>query len=77
MEWQPIETAPNDGSVCIVYDSGVNFPRPETNNIWLARIYSKSSWCSLDESTENGYASGHFGLKPTHWMPLPKPPIVK
>lgn len=59
-EWQPIETAPTDGSELIVLDDG--FVRTAVWNPMMGRFTGAGgnvfNWC------EN----------PTHWMPLPEPP---
>ena len=59
-EWQPIETAPDDGTFILVFDSEWG--------IMIANNYdSLSGWSVMwdDRCTE---------INPTHWMPLPKPP---
>ncbi len=70
MEWQPIGTAPRDGTAILVSDgfttdvaywgapgpSGLNF-------MWVIREFPDgeyNGWVAFDE--------------PTHWMPLPDPP---
>lgn len=73
--WQPIETAPKDGTAVILWVPGVyqcvrigsfrsdDF-REKDGPLWLENDHD-------DFST--GYAS--TPLCPTHWMPLPSPPI--
>ena len=62
-EWQPIETAPKDGTVVFVSLHDSNIPQP-------AR-FAEGSW----EHAWDGYEfSGWDG--PTHWMPLPKQPAM-
>ena len=63
-EWQPIETAPKDGTKIIVFDhyDGVVIARwrmrwPESGYEWI-------------EATGEEYEN----YRPTHWMPLPEPP---
>lgn len=56
-EWQPIETAPKDGTE-ILTTSLDKYP----DDIFCDRWYAKENRWSYD-------------AKPTHWMPLPKPPI--
>jgi hypothetical protein len=77
-EWQPIATAPRDGTVVLVYREiapwrvvgwarweGIelgDFNRPQTIGGWIS----------------NGFYDppGNLGLgHPTHWMPLPEPPV--
>lgn len=63
MEWQPIETAPKDGSEFIAF-----FPCNLSGMVCSAR------WIN-----GNGRMKGYFkhlGIKiyPTHWMPMPTPP---
>lgn len=63
MEWQPIDTAPNDGTHVLVYDG---WPI----SAWWddeERGYGGQCWRS---------SSTHEWLTPTHWMPLPNPPAL-
>jgi len=79
-EWQPIETAPKDGTYIILYQpktlttydvikigAWVNgLYKDETKKGWLVSFY-------CDDYCDN------YGLfiKPTHWMPIPKKPKTK
>lgn len=62
-EWQPIETAPKDGTVVLVWGTHNRcpgnprhpYPARWSNGWWLAE----------------GNAGIDYG---THWMPLPEPP---
>lgn len=63
-EWQPIKTAPKDGT---------RFIGGEPNNYARTRIY----WWSHPQFRKfgNGWAfEGDKLYNPTHWMPLPPPP---
>lgn len=79
--WQPIETAPKDGTVIDVWRDGMRdtvswgFPPHECGE---AGSYCDSDWHSLKEP---GWVCSTFGEflgcehDPfTHWMPLPPPP---
>jgi hypothetical protein len=57
-EWQPIETAPKDGTAVIVYcpAKGVHVGNRRSDRV---------GWYSV---------RGAYLCKPTHWMPLPPPP---
>lgn len=64
-DWQPIETAPKDGrEVLIIRDFGVS-------TRYGAKVGSfsppKNAWVSTYE--------GQTVYEPTHWMPLPAPPV--
>lgn len=59
MDWQPIETAPKDGTNIIVY-----CPLPGSEYIVTARFIRV--WVDSYE--------GEDIFNPTHWMPLPEPP---
>jgi hypothetical protein len=61
-EWQPIETAPKDGSLILSWDNPYMIvvswdtdPRDEGGQCW--KINYSGDW-----------------MTPTHWMPLPAPP---
>jgi hypothetical protein len=55
--WQPIETAPKDGSEFLAFG-----PQGICVTIWDA------SWRAFFS------VPGRWGLRPTHWQPLPEPP---
>lgn len=62
--WQPIETAPKDGTPILIFDGtgiyGVQF------------CANTKDWQS---SSSSGFeCEDYFGI-PTHWMPLPAPPM--
>ena len=66
-EWQPIETAPKDGTVFLGYKRGqfrecYKVPRDDCD-----------MWCFGGTS---GADDLFPNIKPTHWMPLPKPPAI-
>lgn len=65
MEWQPVETAPKDGTKILVWNGhGVH------TAAWAAcrsEVCAEMRWVS----TEVGFLSFE-GC--THWMPLPAPP---
>ncbi|NBW13719.1 MAG: DUF551 domain-containing protein [Caulobacteraceae bacterium] len=71
MEWMPIETAPRDGIVALVY-GGVVQSICSGSNGWHRNdeVFMAKKYAGDDYYTVNDY----FYVKPTHWMPLPNPP---
>jgi hypothetical protein len=84
-QWQPIESAPRDGTTIIGY--GRRWLHPTKYDI------DKIKWISDEDIIEfEGFATGQLALAPrdgesvkklmsfgvddffTHWMPLPQPP---
>lgn len=63
MEWQPIETAPKDGTEIIIYctDTKPCMGAFVADMGWCAPARFPGSWIDLPDH-------------PTHWMPLPPPP---
>jgi len=62
MTWQPIETAPKDASILLA--------------VWNAdRPYycREVGWW---EESDGGFWSIQVMGEPTHWMPLPPPPVT-
>jgi len=57
--WHPIETAPKDGTVIIVYEPG---------------FYQTAAWEANEFKAGWSNASGSWLGDVTHWMPLPPPP---
>jgi len=85
MTWQPIETAPKDGTLVLVCNT--------LNNGTITSLYGTMAVAryayhcdDLEESlweygtyyTENSKDNlGSYLISATHWMPLPEPPISK
>lgn len=68
--WQPIETAPKDGTriIAVGWDWGIVWnERHVTTVIWRQ---DREEWCETDDS-EDDSACAYL----THWMPLPAPPV--
>lgn len=69
--WQPIETAPKDGTRFLATGGGLanEIEVASWNDrvgAWNTESYTLEDW---DNQTE-GYS------RPAHWMPLPKPPVA-
>lgn len=60
-DWQPIETAPKNGSCILAWCEQYHSPV-------TMKYYGNLGWM-ID------YDLGRMKYQPTHWMPLPKPPI--
>lgn len=67
-DWQPIETAPQDGTRLILWgrywSAGQGFMGEP-----LVGQHARDRW-------EVWGPGGRFGVRPTHWMPLPRPPAL-
>ena len=81
-EWQPIETAPKDGTGVLVHNnyapglaSGKSESCDDINTVVAA-------WWANEDDKENGEWMCYMDspcepecpFEPTHWMPLPEPP---
>lgn len=64
MKWQPIETAPEEGSFIIF---GVDGSETDYSVAWRD---SGGFATDVDSEAEPVFAL----IEPTHWMPLPPPP---
>ena len=68
-EWQPIDTAPKDGTWILVYHKFESYGFDKTEwdyDKWIVR-WAYDCWHTGEE-----YAI----QEPTHWMPLPKSPVI-
>ena len=75
MNWQPIETAPKDGTRILVYQRG---RQRWVCAVWDDNRYSRKPspyWRPDDERSYGILASRND--QPTTWMPLPSPPSVE
>lgn len=79
MSWQPIETAPKDGTYILAWGSFSEQVAP--NLIWVTK-WVESSGPKMEDAGNGLYRKVHvsgWGTYPcnlyaTHWMPLPTPP---
>jgi hypothetical protein len=60
--WQPIATAPKDGRPFLMWAAG-------------SRV-TEGFWDDLKLFFRSSYLSPLFAFRPTHWMPLPDPPVT-
>lgn len=67
-EWQPIETAPKDGTELLLFSAGQIDCGYWSTSVWVA---SGGAWIIYESRSDT------VELSPTHWMPLPEPPIMK
>ena len=67
MEWQPIETAPKDGTRVLLIDAD------DAGTVCWGEW---SDWDEVPECRDIGDigCNGQYDYQPTHWMPLPSPP---
>lgn len=80
MKWQPIETAPRDGTAILVMSDdwpGTKTGRAEEcngHNTYVAQWWGDEEdgrWVCYMDAVQDPDCP----IKPTHWMPLPPPPI--
>jgi len=76
MGWQPIETAPKDGTPILILDmNGESIEITEwCTHKWTDYEHVEGELYRKVE-TESTYWNGN-GHRATHWMPLPPPPAV-
>lgn len=67
--WQPIETAPKDGTHVILGTTGSATP----GRILLDMFYESGEWGNYDDVLEDMLFAGE---RLTHWMPLPLAPAL-
>ena len=67
--WQPMETAPKDGTVVLCWDEF-----KECDFMWYGII---QQWNEPKDILGWMYVATNTECHPTHWMPLPKPPAAK
>jgi len=78
LEWQPIETAPKDGSEVL----GVYKPESYSADYSIIRWNERrKTWVAMADGSDSIQSQGDtwtYYHEPyiTHWMPLPKPPAL-
>ncbi len=70
MEWQPIETASSQKDVLVWDGENISIAhRSDLFGDWYAVADGKTIW---EGHRDRG---GLMEVSPTHWMPLPDPPV--
>lgn len=70
--WQPIETAPKDGTKILVFTIHGELELSDWYKIETPEYVEVSEGLYRKEMRE--FSSGWNSNHPTHWMPLPEPP---
>lgn len=75
MDWQPIETAPKDGTEIDVWAKNADGHQRRITDVCWSRM---GDWDGTDFDGWTGMYPERFCAKyePTHWMPLPEPPAA-
>lgn len=68
-DWQPIETAPKDGTIFLVFNRGVR--GRHIHDVWCGTYLAEKQGLVAAGQFDG---APHLGWLPTHWMPLPDPP---
>lgn len=66
MNWQPIETAPRDGTVCLFSESVESFV--------TIGMFTEDKFVGVEHGN---HMNAGIVMSPDFWMPLPEPPEVK
>jgi len=68
-KWRPIETAPKDGTMVLLYDGNCSRFQWRIVTAYWQTAYGEPEWKTIGKR-------GSFRT-PSHWMPLPEPPRRK
>jgi hypothetical protein len=76
-EWQPIETAPRDGTPFLAFNPLVGVYHTAYTTRWTGEPNEEGYEgfpCGFWHSGGRCYPFGKWDCVPSHWMPLPEPP---
>lgn len=70
MNWQPIETAPKDGTKVMLWDGDEISAGFWSTSLWVTfgNPNIKGGWVIYEARSDTQE------IRATHWMPLPQPP---
>ncbi len=72
-QWNPIATAPKDGSRILLWDGYPVFASWSTDAEHGSSLSGPSEAWQIFSCEDSWYS--YCANSPTHWMPLPKPPF--
>lgn len=70
-QWQPIETAPKDGTRILIYQPDGQWKSRRDRRLEYIDV---AYWHTPGNPEHPGFWTGGLTYRPTHWMPLPEPP---
>lgn len=75
-EWQPIDTAPRDSRVILVYGMPQDAAIGHVSQQFAKRTVCAAMWSYADDRyiLFGGFMTIGPFIRPTHWMPLPEQP---
>ena len=85
-EWNPIESAPKDGTPVLLWLSEKadrHYPADGVCDYIAIGLHQWGHWCTVEAEDCGGMGGEYTGwmpdwqlirVKPSHWMPLPDPP---
>lgn len=78
-EWQPIETAPKDGTAILAYNPMIGaYSTAYTTRFVPDKPYGGGFPCGYwPNGTPGSDNFGRWDCQPTHWLPLPPPPTLE
>lgn len=75
MDWQPIETAPKDGTEVILFYPGMKVQFRIGGWLVSETIHNGKTISKHEQWTSDSFfSSKESAYCPTHWMPLPESP---
>lgn len=74
LEWQPIETAPKDGTRILITNGGWVQLGWYSHSFWLGRLSKEGAWVCDDPRDSHALVDEDA---PTRWRSLPPPPEGK
>lgn len=75
--WQPIETAPIDGTPILAWVKGCN-KHHDYGDTLVVRADQTMNQIYMDRGGERFWGfPGVGGLRASHWMPIPEPPVQR
>lgn len=83
MTWQPIETAPKDGRTLLLGQFNPLGKWETMRGQWMSERYIDESWEDPDDVEPGWFETAVeaedppncWRIEPSHWMPLPEPPV--
>lgn len=76
MNWQPIETAPKDGTRVLCLNADTGEVRVGVRKLFSEQHFENTGRHWYEWFRNEEFCPGHtWSIEPTHWMPLPPPPV--